>query len=237
MVSTRDPRQDPDYITQEMLADAAEATGYDDIDEDRVRSALHEYDGVDAAALKRRLQAAETKFDRAGGRGVALAEEIDTMRIAIAARRRSIHHGHGNMASKKRSSRSSRRSRGSRPRYGQAAPSSVRYWAHGTIEKKGDSSWAVFLDSPKEYTRIVEIEFFPTLRDALRNLERISREHRLSSPSKTPPVHLLTDWNYIACRKGAQRGQISGSRSPSDVTCPKCREASPHLFDRHRHGD
>lgn len=88
-----DPRQDPDYITQEMLADAAEATGYDDIDEDRVRDALHEYDGVDTADLKGQLRAAKTKFERAGGRGVALADEIDNMRIAIAARRRRHHYG------------------------------------------------------------------------------------------------------------------------------------------------
>jgi hypothetical protein len=39
---------------------------------------------------------------------------------------------------------------------------------------------------------------------------------------KPKPIHLLTDWRYVQCRQAEQRGEISGSRSPHDVTCPKC---------------
>jgi len=45
------------------------------------------------------------------------------------------------------------------------------------------------------------------------------------------PVHFLTDWAHVACRKAAQRGQIRGSRDPSEVTCPRCMKAAPHQFD------
>ena len=45
------------------------------------------------------------------------------------------------------------------------------------------------------------------------------------------PVHFLTDWRYVACRKAEQRGTIHGSRNPSEVTCPKCMKAQPHQFD------
>lgn len=43
------------------------------------------------------------------------------------------------------------------------------------------------------------------------------------------PVHLLTDWSYIACRKGKiDTSRVQTSRDPVEVTCPKCMKAKPH---------
>lgn len=106
----------------------------------------------------------------------------------------------------------------------------VRHWAHGTIEKTPDG-WTVFIYAPGHYVGHVDAGSFRSVQEALRNLERISREWKLPSPSR-PVTHLQTDWRHIACRKGEQRGQMQASRSPADVTCPKCRAASPHLFER-----
>lgn len=44
-------------------------------------------------------------------------------------------------------------------------------------------------------------------------------------------VHLSTDWANIACRKGdIDTSKVAVSRSPHDVTCPRCMKAKPHEF-------
>ena len=45
-------------------------------------------------------------------------------------------------------------------------------------------------------------------------------------------IHLQTDWHYVACRKSEQRGELYASRSPADVTCPKCRRFAPWYWEK-----
>lgn len=71
-------------VTQAMIDAAQDATGYD-VDAARVSAALAECP-EDMRAARSELEAAEIEFDEAGSRGVELAERIDTLRIAIAAR-------------------------------------------------------------------------------------------------------------------------------------------------------
>lgn len=43
------------------------------------------------------------------------------------------------------------------------------------------------------------------------------------------PVHLLTDWSNIACRKReVDTSKIYTTRNPAEVTCEKCKRAQPH---------
>ncbi len=63
-------------------------------------------------------------------------------------------------------------------------------------------------------------------------MRQSSLRRRYGHAGKTvEPVHLLTDWRYVACRKAEQRGMIHGSRDPSEVTCLKCMKAQPAQFD------
>ena len=69
------------------IINAASSTlGYD-VDEARVMQALRAFEGSDTVTLKHRLRERVEAFEAAGGRGVDLAEEIDDLRIALAARR------------------------------------------------------------------------------------------------------------------------------------------------------
>ena len=60
---------------------------------------------------------------------------------------------------------------------------------------------------------------------------RARKLRRRYGHANASPVHLLTDWSYIACRKGKiDTSRIPASRSPSEVTCPRCMKAKPHEF-------
>ncbi len=48
----------------------------------------------------------------------------------------------------------------------------------------------------------------------------------MNTSPKAEPIHLLTDWRDVACRKREQKGEIRGSRNPADVTCARCMAAS-----------
>jgi len=63
-----------------------------------------------------------------------------------------------------------------------------------------------------------------------RKVERGTRGNRAGKTRKEP-VHLLVDWNYVACRKGEQKGPISASRDPGEVTCKRCKRARPAQFE------
>lgn len=41
-------------------------------------------------------------------------------------------------------------------------------------------------------------------------------------------VHLLTDWRRVACRQGEVKGDLYATRSPLEVTCPRCKKAASH---------
>lgn len=61
-----------------------------------------------------------------------------------------------------------------------------------------------------------------------------SNAHDSGSPTREPgwttAVHLMTDWNTVACRKSpVHQKNIMRSREPEEVTCPKCMKYSPHL--------
>ncbi len=64
---------------------ASNVLGYD-VEEDRVREALDEHGETPLKALKKALKEKEKTFKDQGGRGVDLADEIDSLRIAIAVR-------------------------------------------------------------------------------------------------------------------------------------------------------
>lgn len=49
-------------------------------------------------------------------------------------------------------------------------------------------------------------------------------------PSKSEPVHLQTDWSYVACRKREQKGHMVATPDPGHVTCPRCIRAKPFAF-------
>jgi hypothetical protein len=59
-----------------------------EVSDAEINMALAEYDGsMSDATLKQKLDDLEDVFEEEGGRGVDLAEEIDRLRIAIAARK------------------------------------------------------------------------------------------------------------------------------------------------------
>lgn len=62
-----------------------EAMGYE-VEAQQIENAVHEYQNISTARLKRELKRLETIFEAVGGRGVDLADKIDNIRIAIAAR-------------------------------------------------------------------------------------------------------------------------------------------------------
>jgi hypothetical protein len=78
-------------MDQRIVRAASNALGYD-VDEDRVAQALAAHEGSDTRTLRRQLRERVAIFEAAGGRGVELAEEIDGLRIALAARRVGPRH-------------------------------------------------------------------------------------------------------------------------------------------------
>jgi hypothetical protein len=57
----------------------------------------------------------------------------------------------------------------------------------------------------------------------------LKRRYGRSGKSSSDPVHFLVDWSKVACRKrDVDTSRVQASRSPSDVTCPKCKRAQPH---------
>jgi hypothetical protein len=72
-------------ITQAIRDVVAESLGYE-VGDDRIRDAVAGYEAKTAGHLRKTLQANKAAFEQLGGRGVDLAEEIDSLRIAIAAR-------------------------------------------------------------------------------------------------------------------------------------------------------
>jgi len=73
-------------LSREAFDAAEEALGRE-LDRDEVRNALAEYDDYkDVKALRKLLKGKEKEFDGKGGRGVALAEEIDKLRMVVAVR-------------------------------------------------------------------------------------------------------------------------------------------------------
>lgn len=73
-------------MDRRMIKAASDALGYE-VDAHRVANALAEYEGQDTLSLKRRLRERLVIFEYQGARGVELAEEIDSLRIVLAARR------------------------------------------------------------------------------------------------------------------------------------------------------
>jgi hypothetical protein len=65
----------------------AEALGYCP-DDGVIASALDEHADTATTTLRTRLRRKEAEFRQAGGRGVDLADEIDSLRIALAVRKR-----------------------------------------------------------------------------------------------------------------------------------------------------
>jgi len=76
------------HVTLAMVKAAQNATGYDEINARDVGLALDEWRTWTTAELRRLLRNREREFERAGGRGSVLADEIDRLRIALAARPR-----------------------------------------------------------------------------------------------------------------------------------------------------
>ncbi len=52
----------------------------------------------------------------------------------------------------------------------------------------------------------------------------------MTTSRRDEPVHLQTDWAYVACRKREQKGQMRATRNPGEVTCPRCIRAQPYAF-------
>jgi len=111
------------------------------------------------------------------------------------------------------------------------------------VDAKG--YWADLSQDPKR-ERYVNISTWP--REKLLDLARKcgysprQGEQRHGDAAAREPVHFLVDWAYIACRKGKQdTSKILSSRSPVDVTCPRCKRAHPEYdwaaLERHRSGD
>lgn len=70
-------------ITRAMLDAATEEMGHE-VDEERVELAIDREGGGTVDEMRERLTYALDAFERAGGRGVDLAEEIDDLRILLA---------------------------------------------------------------------------------------------------------------------------------------------------------
>jgi hypothetical protein len=73
-------------IAEEQREAVAEALGDWNVDDDAIRNAVETHKDKSKAALSRELKQNVRQFKRAGGRGVELADEIDSLRIALAVR-------------------------------------------------------------------------------------------------------------------------------------------------------
>jgi ribosomal protein L12E/L44/L45/RPP1/RPP2 len=72
-------------ITDEQRKAVAEALGYE-VDDEQIEEAIETHKEKDTGTLVKELKRKEYAFKRAGGRGVELADEIDSLRIALSAR-------------------------------------------------------------------------------------------------------------------------------------------------------
>lgn len=72
-------------LTDAQRKAVAEALGYE-VDDEQIRQAIETHKGKGTGTLVKELKWKEGAFDRAGGRGVELADEIDSLRIALSAR-------------------------------------------------------------------------------------------------------------------------------------------------------
>jgi ATP-dependent protease HslVU (ClpYQ) ATPase subunit len=72
-------------LTDEQRKAVAEALGYE-VDDEQIREAIETHKDEDTGTLVKELKWKEEAFKRAGGRGVELADEIDSLRIALSAR-------------------------------------------------------------------------------------------------------------------------------------------------------
>jgi hypothetical protein len=64
-----------------------------------------------------------------------------------------------------------------------------------------------------------------------KGLRALRRRFGFSHQGSSDPVHFLVDWSNVACRKGrVDTSKIFTSRSPHDVTCPRCMKAKPSEF-------
>jgi ribosomal protein L12E/L44/L45/RPP1/RPP2 len=72
-------------LTDEQRKAVTEALGYE-VDDEQISEAIESHKEKDAAKLVKELKWKGEAFERAGGRGVELADEIDSLRIALSAR-------------------------------------------------------------------------------------------------------------------------------------------------------
>jgi ribosomal protein L12E/L44/L45/RPP1/RPP2 len=73
-------------MDERIIRAASNALGYE-VDEERITQAIAAHQGEDTKTLRQHLRERVAEFDASGGRGVELAEEIDGLKIALAARR------------------------------------------------------------------------------------------------------------------------------------------------------
>jgi len=76
------------HVTPAMVEAAQDVTGYDSLDAGDVARAQDEWRRMTTVELRRLLRNREREFERAGGRGSELADQIDSIRIALATRPR-----------------------------------------------------------------------------------------------------------------------------------------------------
>jgi hypothetical protein len=74
-----------------MTTDAATPRGGDDdggdeLSDEQILSHAEAWEGKSTAAMKKHLKRRRVAFEAAGGRGVDLADEIDSLRVALAVR-------------------------------------------------------------------------------------------------------------------------------------------------------
>jgi hypothetical protein len=72
-------------LTDEQWEAIAEAMGYLP-DDDTITNAIEEHESEDTATFQTALRKKETVFQAQGGRGVELADQIDSLRIALVLR-------------------------------------------------------------------------------------------------------------------------------------------------------
>jgi hypothetical protein len=72
-------------MDRRIIRAASNALGYD-VGEDRVAQAMATHESSDTRTLRSQLRERVAVFEAGGGRGIELAEEIDSLRIALAAR-------------------------------------------------------------------------------------------------------------------------------------------------------
>ena len=71
--------------TKKQRKAVTEALGHE-IDDEEIEVAVDEHESVDTKELKKELKLKEIQLNALGGRDVELADEIDSIRIALAVR-------------------------------------------------------------------------------------------------------------------------------------------------------